>query len=85
MDDGNDIEAIDAAIECGAKGDWQALPDPRAHDHRIRLADKHGASGAHGSPLGPNETAEAKKNLGWPLAPAFSVPEEAQTLFHEAQ
>jgi len=33
-------------------------------------------SGIHGSPLGAEETKKTKGNLGWPLEPAFHVPDD---------
>ncbi len=44
---------------------------------------KHDTAGAHGSPLGPEEVAATKKNLGWPAGPAFHVPEEARAPFRD--
>ena len=38
---------------------------------------KQGSSSAHGSPLGSDEIAATRKNLGWDAAP-FSVPEDVQ-------
>ena len=40
--------------------------------------------GAHGSPLGPDEVRAAKQNLGWPLEPAFYIPEAALAHFRRA-
>ena len=39
---------------------------------------KQGSSGAHGSPLGSDEIAATRKNLGWDAAP-FEVPEDVRT------
>ena len=38
---------------------------------------------AHGSPLGVEEVAATKKNLGWPLEPKFFVPQEVRAHFKE--
>jgi transketolase len=46
---------------------------------------KQGTSAAHGSPLGKEETAGAKKFFGWPLEPAFLVPPEAVAAFAPAR
>ncbi len=37
---------------------------------------KQGTAAAHGSPLGPEEVAAAKRNLGWPYTEPFTVPDE---------
>ena len=39
--------------------------------------NKEGSCEAHGSPLGIDEVRLTKEKLGWPLEPAFLVPEEA--------
>jgi len=45
---------------------------------------KAGTSEAHGEPLGEEELRGAKQALGWPLEPAFLVPEAALARFREA-
>lgn len=42
---------------------------------------KQGTFQAHGSPLGADEVRAAKQSLGWPLEPAFFIPDEARALF----
>jgi len=73
VDDGNDVEAIDAALRS-------------AHDEATRpsliLVRTHIGFGspeqdsfkAHGSPLGVDAVAATKRALGWPPAPDFLVP-----------
>ena len=39
---------------------------------------------AHGSPLGVEEVKLTKENLGWPLEPAFYIPEAVLAHFREA-
>ncbi len=46
--------------------------------------NKAGTFGVHGSPLGPHEVIATKENLGIPTDPAFYVPDEAASHFHEA-
>jgi transketolase len=36
---------------------------------------------AHGEPLGPEETAGAKRALGWPESPPFLIPDEVRARF----
>lgn len=42
--------------------------------------NRAGTSKAHGSPLGDEELAEAKKALGWEYAP-FEIPQEIYDAF----
>ncbi len=42
---------------------------------------KHDSAEAHGSPLGPEETAATKAAIGWPAQPPFLVPDEVRALF----
>ncbi len=73
--DGNDVEAIDAAIE-------EAKKDPRPSIILCRttigygLPTKANTPGIHGTPAGKEELAKAKENVGWPVEPMFYVPEE---------
>ena len=76
VDDGNDLEAIDAALGRRARGNGAAVADPGAHAHRLRLADKQDTFKAHGSPLGADEVRLTKENLGWPIEPAFLIPDD---------
>lgn len=82
--DGNDVEAIDAAVE-GAKKD----PRPSIIICRTTigygLPTKANTSGIHGSPAGKDELAKAKENVGWPVEPMFFVPEEILTHFRTRQ
>jgi transketolase len=45
---------------------------------------KQDTFGAHGSPLGPDEVRATKENLGWPVEPAFYLPNDALAKFREA-
>lgn len=47
--------------------------------------NKQGKSAAHGSPLGPDEVALAKKTLGWNYPEAFHVPEEVRAHMAKAK
>ncbi len=75
--DGNDVEAIDRAI-AAAKAD----PRPSLISVRTVLGfgspHKANTHEAHGSPLGKDEVKATKENLGWPLEPAFLVPDEVR-------
>ncbi len=84
VEDGNDLGAIENAIRSAQ----EAADRPSLISVRTILG--YGAPGlqgtfeAHGSPLGPDETLKAKKNLGWPERPSFYIPQEALARFREA-
>ncbi len=84
VDDGNDLRAIDAAI-AAARNETRrpSLVLVRTH---IGYGSPHKQDTfeAHGSPLGEEEVKLTKKNLGWPLEPAFLIPDEARVHFREA-
>ena len=81
--DGNDVEAIDAAIKV-AKGD----PRPSIIVCRTvigyGLPTRAGTSKAHGEPPGDVELDGAKEKLGWPVSPRFYVPDEVLTFYRQA-
>jgi transketolase len=73
-DDGNDVAAIDAAINA-AKADGR--PSLIAVRTIIGFASpKAGTFGAHGEPLGVENVKKTKERLGWPTEPAFYVPDD---------
>ena len=82
--DGNDVEAIDAAVEEAKK-----YPRPSIIICRTTigygLPTKANTSGIHGSPAGKEELAKAKENVGWPVEPMFYVPEEILEHFRTRQ
>ncbi|GAB4484803.1 MAG: transketolase [Anaerolineales bacterium] len=81
--DGNDVEAIDRAIQA-------AKADPRPSIIAVRTIigfgapNRQGTSKAHGEPLGEEELRLAKENLGWPVESRFHLPEDALAHFREA-
>jgi transketolase len=83
VEDGNDVEAIDQAIQA-------AKEDPRPSlivCHTIigyGAPHKQGTSKAHGEPLGEEELKLAKENLGWPVEPKFLIPDDVLAHFREA-
>jgi transketolase len=76
VDDGNDLEAIDAAIRA-------AQADPRPSMITVKTIigygspNKAGSEKAHGEALGEEEVKLTKQNLGWPSLDPFFVPDEA--------
>ncbi|HLJ82639.1 MAG TPA: transketolase [Candidatus Eremiobacteraceae bacterium] len=83
VEDANDLDAIDAALNA-AKG------DPRPSLIRLRSHIGYGAphkqdtNAAHGEPLGADEIKLAKKFYGWPEDAQFLVPDEALAQFRKA-
>ena len=83
VDDGNDVEAIDKAIQ-------EAKRDPRPSIIMCRTTigfgspKKQGTSKAHGEPLGDEELNAAKENLGWPTEPRFFIPDDVLEFYRKA-
>ncbi len=83
VDDGNDVDAIDKAIEEAKKDSRPSLILCRTHIG-YGAPSKQDTAAAHGSPLGNEELDGAKKNLGWPTEPHFHVPDDVLEHFREA-
>ncbi|MDR3676576.1 MAG: transketolase [Acidobacteriota bacterium] len=82
--DGNDLDAIDAAIRAAqAERGRPSIIMVRTHIG-YGSPNKHDTGEAHGSPLGVEEVKLTKENLGWPVEPAFLVPDEARAHLQEA-
>ena len=75
VEDGNDLDALRAAITA-------AENDPRPSLVAVRTVigygspNKAGTADVHGSPLGDEELARSKEQLGWPYEERFTVPAE---------
>jgi transketolase len=81
--DGNDVEAIDSAIQA-AKNDLRpSLIICRTHIG-YGLPTRQDTSKAHGEPPGNEELDGAKDKLGWPKQPRFFIPEDVLAHFHLA-
>ncbi|MGD1999219.1 MAG: transketolase [Desulfobacterales bacterium] len=82
--DGNDLEQLSAAIT--AAREETRRPSFIAVRTHIGYGspNKQDTSGVHGEPLGAEELKLTKQNLNWPAEPAFYLPEEAVSHFHEA-
>lgn len=80
VEDGNDLEAVDQAIQ-------DAKADPRPSLILCRTHIGYGlptlqdTAKAHGAPPGEEELAGAKEKLGWPQEPAFYIPEDVRDHF----
>ncbi|MDP3184438.1 MAG: transketolase [Anaerolineales bacterium] len=81
--EGNDVEAIDAAIRAAKQDARPSLILCRTHIG-YGLPTRQDTAKAHGEPPGDNELNAAKKNLGWPLEPRFYIPEDVLAHFREA-
>jgi transketolase len=81
--EGNDVEAIDAAIRAAKRDPHPSLILCRTHIG-YGLPTRQDTAKAHGEPLGDVELNGAKKKLGWPLEPRFYIPEDVLTHFREA-
>ncbi|HXG80764.1 MAG TPA: transketolase [Sphingomicrobium sp.] len=80
--DGMDSAKVSKAIE-------EAIADPRPSLIRCKTIigygapNKQGTAATHGSPLGADEVAAARKELGWDLPP-FEIPEDVAKAWREA-
>ena len=84
VEDGNDLLAVEHAIKT-AQGKKEKPSLILIHTHLgYGSPDKQDTFEAHGSPLGVEEVKLTKENLGWPLEPAFYIPEAALAHFREA-
>ncbi|WP_071131587.1 transketolase [Enterococcus timonensis] len=81
--DGNDLQAIDQAIEAAKKDtDQPTLIEVKTV---IGYGAPHaGSSKVHGAPLGVDGVVAAKKTYGWNFGEDFYVPEEVAERFQEA-
>jgi transketolase len=81
--DGNDVEAVDAALAA-------AKADPRPSLIAVRtvigfgLPTRAGTEKAHGEPPGDAELNGAKQALGWALEPRFLIPGDVLEHLREA-
>jgi len=84
VEDGNDIAGIAAALEAAKKETGR--PSLICVHTKIGYGapNKQDTPGVHGEPLGADEIKAAKENLGWPLDPAFYVPDEALANYRQA-
>ena len=84
VEDGNDLKAVEVALR-NARKDKQRPSLILVHTHLgYGSPNKQDTFEAHGSPLGVEEVKLTKENLGWPLEPAFYIPQAALAHFREA-
>jgi transketolase len=80
--DGHDAEAIAKAIAAAQKNDKPTLIACKTIIG-FGAPNKQGTSATHGSPLGKDEVAAARKSLGWDHAP-FEIPTDIRTAWSQA-
>jgi transketolase len=81
--DGHDRTAVRVALEAAvAESERPSLIVARTHI-AYGAPTKHDTAGAHGSPLGPEETARTKEAYDWPQEPAFLIPEDVRAFYRE--
>ncbi|MDZ4165186.1 MAG: transketolase [Smithellaceae bacterium] len=81
--DGNDLEAIDLALTRAREETQRPSLIALRTVIGFGAPQKQGSSEAHGAPLGKDELAGAKRQLGWPEEP-FHLPEEAKKISRRA-
>jgi transketolase len=81
--DGNDLAAIEAAIDAAIDDDRPSLIAVRTHIG-FGSPNKHDSQKAHGSPLGPDEVRLTKEAYGWDPDKSFYVPDDAREHFRAA-
>lgn len=81
--DGNDVEAIDAAIQAAKADPRPSLILCRTHIG-FGLPTRQDTAKAHGEPPGDEELNNAKRNAGWPVEPRFLIPDDVLAFFRQA-
>jgi transketolase len=75
VEHGNDVATIDAAI-AAARAQTGRPSLILVRTHIGYGSPRQDTFAAHGEPLGPENVAKTKEKLGWPLEPAFYVPDD---------
>jgi len=85
VEDGNDTEAIETAIQFAK----DALEQPSLIAIRTIIGygtpTKQGKSVAHAGALGKDELNATKQSLGWPTLEPFHIPEDVRAYFNNAK
>jgi transketolase len=82
--DGNDVAAILKAVDEAKSVTDRPSLIPVHTVIGYGSPHKAGTFQAHGEPLGADEVAETKRQLGWPYSEPFTVPQDALDAFREA-
>ncbi len=83
VEDGNDVDAVDLAIQRAKQDPRPSLIACRTHIG-FGAPHKQDTSKAHGEPLGEDELRLAKDSLGWPAEPRFLIPPDVAEFFGRA-
>ncbi|MGX7111356.1 transketolase [Gemella cuniculi] len=81
VEDGADVAAVSRALEKAKVSDKPTLIEVKTIIG-AGSPNKQGTNGVHGAPLGEEETALFRKEIGWEYAP-FEIPEEVYADFKE--
>lgn len=79
VEDGADVEVVNVAIEKAKQSDKPTLIEVKTIIG-AGSPNKQGTNGVHGAPLGEEETALFRKEIGWNYEP-FEIPEEVYADF----
>jgi transketolase len=83
VDDGNDLDAIERAIEAARADERPSLIAVRTHIG-YGSPNRQDTQKAHGQPLGEDEVRLTKEAYGWDPDKTFYVPDEAREVFGAA-
>ena len=83
VEDGNNIEEIGKAIEEAKAGKTRPTMITVKTKIGYGCPAKEGKASAHGEPLGTDNVAALKENLGWPSQEPFYVPDEVYANYKE--
>ena len=79
VEDGSDVEAVDAAIEQAKRSDKPTLIEVKTIIG-AGSPNRQGTNGVHGAPLGDEETELFRKEIGWENEP-FDIPADVYADF----
>ena len=83
VEDGTDLDAIERAIHA-ARAETTRPSLIAVRNHIGYGSPKQDTAAAHGEPLGTEDVRATKEKLGWPIEPAFFIPEQAGVHFLNA-
>lgn len=84
VDDVNDLDKLEAVIKKAQESNKPSLIITNTHIG-YGSPNKQDTSASHGAPLGEDEVAATKKNLGWPEDKFFYIPDEVKEHFAQVK